>query len=62
MIKSFLFENFKSFDKAKFDLESLTILIGSNASGKSNAIKALNNFGNIYRRNSLLFLMVLKCR
>lgn len=41
MIKSFLFENFKSFDKAKFDLESLTILIGSNASGKSNAIEGI---------------------
>ncbi len=41
MIKSFIFENFKSFDKAEFNLENLTILIGSNASGKSNAIEGI---------------------
>ncbi|SKA91592.1 Predicted ATPase [Caloramator quimbayensis] len=41
MIKSFIFENFKSFNKAEFNLESLTILIGSNASGKSNAIEGI---------------------
>lgn len=37
MIKSFYFENFKSFDKAQLDLENITILIGSNAAGKTNA-------------------------
>lgn len=41
MIKSFIFENFKSFDKAELELESLTIMIGSNASGKSNAIEGI---------------------
>lgn len=41
MIKSFIFENFKSFDKAKLDLENLTILIGANAAGKTNAIEGI---------------------
>jgi predicted ATPase len=41
LIKSFIFENFKSFDKAKLDLEQLTIIIGSNAGGKTNAIEGI---------------------
>ncbi|WP_425058635.1 hypothetical protein SCACP_32920 [Sporomusa carbonis] len=41
MIKSFIFENFKSFDKARLDLENLTILIGSNSGGKTNAIEGI---------------------
>lgn len=41
MIKSFLFENFKSFKKAELNLESITSLIGSNSSGKSNAIEGI---------------------
>ncbi len=41
MIKAFLFENFKSFDKARLDLEKLTILIGSNSGGKTNAIEGI---------------------
>ena len=41
MIKAFLFENFKSFDKARLDLENLTILIGSNSGGKTNAIEGI---------------------
>ena len=39
MIKSFIFENFKSFEKAELNLEALTSLIGTNSSGKSNAIE-----------------------
>lgn len=42
MIKSFLFENFKSFEKADLNLESITSLIGSNSSGKSNAIEGIH--------------------
>ncbi len=38
MIKSFIFENFKSYEKAQLELEDLTILIGTNAAGKTNAI------------------------
>lgn len=41
MIKSFIFENFKSFKKAELNLESITSLIGSNSSGKSNAIEGI---------------------
>jgi predicted ATPase len=41
LIKSFIFENFKSFSKAKLDIENLTILVGTNASGKTNAIEGI---------------------
>lgn len=42
MIKSFLFENFKSFEKAELNLEDITSLIGTNSSGKSNAIEGIS--------------------
>lgn len=41
MIKSFIFENFKSFEKEELNLESITSLIGANSSGKSNAIEGI---------------------
>ena len=41
MIKCFTFENFKSFEKAELNIEQLTTLIGTNASGKSNAIEGI---------------------
>ncbi len=41
MIKDITFENWKSFDKATLYLDPLTVLIGTNASGKSNALDAL---------------------
>lgn len=41
MIESFTLENFKSFKKATLPLAPLTLLVGPNASGKSNAIEAL---------------------
>ncbi|MCD8370709.1 MAG: ATP-binding protein [Clostridiales bacterium] len=41
MIKKFYFNNFKSFDKAEMKIENLTTLIGTNASGKSNAIEGI---------------------
>ena len=41
MIKCFTFENFKSFEKAELNLEALTTLIGTNSSGKSNAIEGI---------------------
>ena len=34
MIKCFIFENFKSFEKTELNLEALTTLIGTNSSGK----------------------------
>lgn len=41
MIKAFIYENFKGYDKAVLWLEQITTLIGSNASGKSNAIEGM---------------------
>ena len=41
MIKCFTFENFKSFEKAELNMEALTTLIGTNSSGKSNAIEGI---------------------
>jgi predicted ATPase len=41
MIQSITIENFKSFEKATLPLAPLTLLIGANASGKSNAVEAL---------------------
>lgn len=42
MIKSFIYENFKSFEKAELNLEAVTSLVGTNASGKSNAIEGIS--------------------
>lgn len=41
MIKAFIFEKFKGYDRAFLWLEQVTTLIGSNASGKSNAIEGI---------------------
>lgn len=41
MLKSIYLHNFKSFAEAELPLEQLTLMIGSNASGKSNALEAL---------------------
>jgi predicted ATPase len=41
MIKEFRIENFKSYREAVLPLAPLTLLIGPNASGKSNALEAL---------------------
>lgn len=41
MIKCFIFENFKSFEKTELNIEALTTLIGTNSSGKSNAIEGI---------------------
>lgn len=47
MIKSFVFENFKSFEKAELNLEALTSLVGTNSSGKSNAIEGIHILSDI---------------
>lgn len=41
MLQSVTIENFKSFERATLPLAPLTLLIGANASGKSNAIEAM---------------------
>lgn len=41
MLKQLILENWKSFRHAVLDIDPLTVLIGTNASGKSNALEAL---------------------
>lgn len=41
MLKKLILENWKSFRYAELPIDPLTVLIGTNASGKSNAIEAL---------------------
>lgn len=41
MLTTFTFETFKSYRKARLPLAPLTVLIGANASGKSNAIEGM---------------------
>lgn len=42
MIKCFTFQDFKSFRNAELNVEPLTTLIGTNSSGKSNAIEGIS--------------------
>jgi len=41
MIKELTLTNWKSFEKATLYIDPLTIIIGANASGKSNTLDAL---------------------
>ena len=41
MLRSIKLENWKSFEQASLPIDQLTVLIGTNASGKSNALDAL---------------------
>ncbi|MBJ7296257.1 MAG: AAA family ATPase, partial [Dolichospermum sp.] len=41
MLKKLILENWKSFRYAELPLDPLTVLIGTNASGKSNVVEAL---------------------
>lgn len=41
MIKKIYFENFKSFSKTEIQIENITTLIGTNASGKTNMIEGM---------------------
>lgn len=53
MITSLQLENWKSYELAKLDIDSLTVMIGTNASGKSNALDSLTFLNRI---SSGLFL------
>ena len=53
MLSSISIENFKSHRKSTLKLASLTLLIGANASGKSNALEALRLLSWIARGNKL---------
>ncbi len=41
MLKQIIFEDWKSFRKATLEIDQLTVLIGTNASGKSNALDGI---------------------
>ncbi len=41
MLKSFHLKNFKSYKDAEFNLSPITLIVGANASGKTNALEAL---------------------
>ncbi|MEH2074149.1 MAG: ATP-binding protein [Nostoc sp.] len=49
MLKQLILENWKSFRYAELPLDSLTVLIGTNASGKSNVVEALELLKRIVR-------------
>ena len=53
MLSSFTIENFKSYREATLKLAPLTVLIGANASGKSNAIEGLRLLSWIAEGNRL---------
>ncbi|WP_299836826.1 AAA family ATPase [uncultured Jannaschia sp.] len=53
MIRKFTFENWKSYRKAELPVEKLTVLIGTNASGKSNALDALEFLSRIVRATDI---------
>jgi predicted ATPase len=40
MLTELLLENWKSYEQARVNIDALTVLIGANASGKSNALDA----------------------
>ena len=53
MLSSFTIKNFKSYQEATLKLAPLTVLIGANASGKSNAVEALRLLSWLAQGNKL---------
>ncbi|QSJ19989.1 AAA family ATPase [Nostoc sp. UHCC 0702] len=53
MLKQLILENWKSFRYAELPLDPLTVLIGTNASGKSNVVEALEFLQRIARGESI---------
>jgi len=49
MLKQLILENWKSFRYAELPIDPLTVLIGTNASGKSNVVEALEFLQRIVR-------------
>nr|WP_225895976.1 AAA family ATPase [Dendronalium phyllosphericum] len=49
MLKQLILENWKSFRYAELPLDPLTVLIGTNASGKSNVVEALEFIQRVVR-------------
>ena len=55
MLKQITLENWKSFRHAELYIDPLTVLIGTNASGKSNVVDALDFL------NSIMQLCIGRC-
>ncbi|WP_442944254.1 AAA family ATPase [Nostoc sp.] len=53
MLKQLILENWKSFRYAELPLDPLTVLIGTNASGKSNVVEALEFLQITFRREDV---------
>ncbi|BAZ27490.1 ATPase-like protein [Kalymmatonema gypsitolerans NIES-4073] len=53
MLKQLILENWKSFRYAELPIDPLTVLIGTNASGKSNVVEALEFLQRIVRSESV---------
>ncbi len=53
MLKQLILENWKSFRYAELPLDPLTVLIGTNASGKSNVVEALEFLQRIVRGENI---------
>jgi hypothetical protein len=53
MLKQLILENWKSFRYAELPLDPLTVLIGTNASGKSNVVEALEFLQRIARGENI---------
>ncbi|WP_281889979.1 AAA family ATPase [Paenibacillus sp. YYML68] len=57
MLKSFSFQNYKSFDQSILELEKLTTIIGSNAGGKTNAIEGMKILSEISSGRELAVIL-----
>jgi len=57
MLKSFSFESFKSFEQSKLEIEKLTAIIGTNASGKTNAIEGIKILSEIATGRELAVIL-----
>ena len=53
MLKKLILENWKSFRYAELPLDPLTVLIGTNASGKSNVVEALKFLQRTFIRHDI---------
>ncbi|MFB9279555.1 AAA family ATPase [Cohnella cellulosilytica] len=57
MLKNFSFRSFKSFDQSILEIEKLTALIGTNASGKTNAIEGIKILSEISTGRELAVIL-----
>ena len=58
MLKKLILENWKSFRYAELPLDHLNVLIGTNASGKSNVVEALEFLQRTFIRKDIRLALV----